>query len=148
MTSSPQSLDDVAVVRRVFGAARQRDVDGLLAHCHREVVVREPRSLPHGGEHRGLDQVRAAAIRRAQTWGPYQRDTDVRFEPELFASTDDQVVARWRLRAADAAGEEVDVEAIDIYRLRDGKVIELETYYRDTAALVRFLEGAAQAGQP
>jgi ketosteroid isomerase-like protein len=148
MTSNPQSFDNVSVVRRVFEAARERDVDGLLAHCHRDVVAREPRSLPHGGEYRGPDQVRAAAIRRAQTWEPYQRDADVHLEPELFASTDDHVVARWRLRAVDAAGEGVDVEAIDIYRLRDGKVLELETYYRDTAALVRFLERAAQAGQP
>src|SRR5687767_8596471 len=73
MTSNPQSFDNVSVVRRIFEAARERDVDGLLAHCHRDVVVREPRSLPHGGEHRGLDQARAAAIRRAQTWEPYQR---------------------------------------------------------------------------
>jgi ketosteroid isomerase-like protein len=145
MTSNQHSSDNAAVVRRVFEALRERDLDGLLTLYHRDVVVREPGSLPHGGEHRGLDQVRAAAIRWAQTWGPYQPHTDLPPEPELFTSTDDHVVARWRLRAHDEAGQGVDVEAIDIYRLRDGKVLELETYYRDTAALVRFLERASRA---
>jgi ketosteroid isomerase-like protein len=144
MTTNEQSPDNADVVRRVFDAVGQRDLDGLLGLYHRDVVVREPRCLPHGGNHRGLDQVRAAAIRWAQTWGPYQRDP--RLEPELFASTGDHVVARWRLRAHDQAGEGVDVEAIDIYRLRDGKVLELETYYRDTAELVSFLERASRAG--
>jgi ketosteroid isomerase-like protein len=138
-------LDDNAdVVRRVFDAVRQRDLDGLLSLFHRDVVVREPRSLPHGGDHHGLDQVRAAAIHWAQTWGPYQPYWDLSPEPEVFTSSDDHVVARWRLRARDEA-EEVDVEAIAVYRLRDGKVLELETYYRDTAALVGFLERASRA---
>jgi uncharacterized protein len=144
MTTNEQSLANADVVRRVFDAVRQRDLDGLLSLCHRDVVVREPRSLPHGGDHHGLDQVRAAAIRWGQTWAPYQQNAELSFEPEIFTVSDGHVVARWRLRARDGT-EGIDVEVIDIYRLRDGKVLELETYFRDTAALVGFLERASRA---
>jgi ketosteroid isomerase-like protein len=144
MTNHQRSSDNADVVRRVFEAVRKRDLEGLVSLYHGDVVVREPHSLPHGGEHRGLEQARTAAICRTQTWSPYQ--AQIPLEPELFASTDDHVVARWHLRAHDQAGEGVDVEAIDIYRLRDGKILELETYYRDTAALVCFLDRARRAG--
>ena len=124
----------------------RQDLDGLLGLYHRDVVVREPWSVPHGGVHRGLDQARCAAVCRSETWGPYQQNTDLSPDPEVVALNDDLVAARWRLRACDDAGEGVDVEAIDIYRLRDGKVLELETYYRDTAAMVSFLARASRAG--
>ena len=146
MTNNERSSENADVVRRVFDSIRQQDLDGLLSLYHRDVVVREPASLPHGGVHRGHDQVRAAAICWSETWGPHRQNAELSLAPELFESTDDHVVARWRLRAHDHAGEGVDVEAIDIYRLRDGKVLELETYYRDTAALVSFLERASRAG--
>ena len=145
MTNHEQASENADVVRRVFDSVRQQDLDGLLSLCHRDVVVREPASLPHGGVHRGHDQVRAAANCWSETWGPHQENAEPSRVPELFESTDDHVVARWRLRAHDPVGEGVDVEAIDIYRLRDGKVLELETYYRDTAELVSFLERASGA---
>jgi ketosteroid isomerase-like protein len=141
-----KSSDNADVVRGVFESVRRQDLDGLLGLYHRDVVVREPWSLPHGGVHRGLDQARTAAICRSETWGPYQENTDLSLDPEVIALNDDLVAARWCLRACDPAGEEVDVEAIDLYRVCEGKVLELETYYRDTAAMVRFLERASRAG--
>jgi len=146
MTNKERSSDNADVVRRVFDSARQQDLDGLLSLYHRDVVVREPFSLPHGGVHRGLDEARTAAICWSETWGPYQQDADPSPDPEVVALNDDLVAARWRLCAHDRVGEGVDVEVIDIYRLRDGKILELETYYRDTAAMVSFLERASRAG--
>jgi ketosteroid isomerase-like protein len=146
MKVNDELSDNADVVGQVLAAVGRRDLDALMGLCHHDVVVREPRSLPHGGEHRGLDQVRDAAVRRAGTWAPYRLHDDEASEPELFASSDDHVVARWQLRASDAAGERVDVEAIDIYLLRDGRIVELETYYRDTASMVRFLERAGRRG--
>ena len=146
MTNTKRSSGNADVVRRVFDSARQQDLDGLRSLCHRDIVVREPWSLPHGGVHRGVDEACTAAIRWSETWGPYQQDADLSPDPEVVALNDDLVAARWRLRACDDAGRSVDVEAIDIYRLRDGKVLELETYYRDTAAMVSFLGRASRAG--
>ncbi len=138
MSTNRQASDNAGVVDQILDAAGQGDLDSLLSFYHPDAVVREPRSLPHGGEHRGLDQVRAAAIARSETWGPFQETTKVSPEPEVFALDDNMVAARWRLQARGDAAD-LDVEAIDIYRLRSGKVLELETYYRDTAAMTRFL---------
>ena len=137
MSTNRQPSDNADVVDQVLDAAGQGDLDRLLSSYHPDAVVREPRSLPHGGEHRGLDQVRAAAIARSETWGPFQRPRRPTSR-RMFALDDNIVAARWRLRARGDAAD-LDVEAIDIYRLRSGKVLELETYYRDTAAMTRFL---------
>jgi AcrR family transcriptional regulator/ketosteroid isomerase-like protein len=130
------------VVQRVFAAVGRLDIDALLAQYAPEVVVREPPSLPHGGEHRGLEQVRAAAIAWGRTWLPYQVDLEHASTPEIFALSDDRVAARWRLQATGDRGQELDVEVIELYRLKDRLVRELDTYYQDTAAMTRFLEHA------
>ena len=134
MNENEQSSNHVDVVAGIFDARGQGDLDRLTGFFHPDAVVREPRSLPHGGEQRGLDQVRAGAEARREAWGPHQLSP----EPEVMALNDDVVAARWRLRARSGGGD-LDVETIDIYTLRAGKVVELETFYRDTAAMTRFL---------
>ena len=55
------SQENVETIRGLFRGVEERDLEAYLAVGHPEVVIREPDSLPYGGEYRGLDGLRRHA---------------------------------------------------------------------------------------
>jgi len=73
------------------------------------------------------------------TWGALQPGDERKLDA-AFIDAGDHVVAHWRLRARTPARDEVlYMLMVGIYRLRDGKLVEAQIFYSDTAVL-RFLE--------
>ena len=124
----------LATVRKLFEAVARRDTRGYFA-------AYEAPSLPYGGIYKGLDGLLRHAERFRATWDRYQPEGRRELEPEFLAAGDRAIVL-WRLRALGANGDSVDLPAVSIYRLQDGKIIELCMYHFDTVALVRFLDRA------
>jgi ketosteroid isomerase-like protein len=53
---------------------------------------------------------------------------------------DDVVAARFRLRfISRASGESVEMGLVEIYTVRDGRIAELDVYYKDPAAVAAIL---------
>lgn len=131
-------LEALATVRKLFEAVARRDAGAYFAAYHPDILIREPPSLPYGGDYRGLEGVLRHAERFRATWDRYQSEDSRELEPE-FLAVGDRVVVLWRFRARGLNGESIDLPAVSIYRLQDGKIIESRMYHFDTAALVRFL---------
>jgi uncharacterized protein len=136
------SQRNVETIRSLFRGVEERDLGAYLAACDRDVVVREPGSLPYGGEYHGREGVRRHAAGWMRTWSVLQPG-DERKLGAAFVEAGDDVVVRWRLRARapDGSGT-LDMPMVGIYRLRDGKLAEAHMFYSDTAEVLRFLEGA------
>jgi ketosteroid isomerase-like protein len=96
-----------------------------------EVAVIEPRSLPHGGQHRGLGEYRSLQERMRALW-------EQRIESaEYWQCADDRVALRIVIRwTARATGRSVVLPMIDLIRFRQGKIVEVEVFLQDTKALL------------
>jgi ketosteroid isomerase-like protein len=133
--------ENVEIVRRLFRAVEEREVEPMFEIYDPEVVIREARSLPYGGEHHGHEGMVNHGLGYVGTWGPLQASDERRLEPGFFHSGD-HVFVRWRQKARGSNGETLDLPALSVYRLEEGKVIESEMYQFDTAAILRFLDRA------
>jgi len=139
------SQGNVEVVQSLFRGVEERDLEAYLAAWNREIVVREPGSLPYGGEYRGPEGVRRHATAWLRTWSPLQPG-DERKLGAAFVDAGDDVVVRWRLRARAPDGDRtLDMPMVSLYKLRDGKVALAQMFYTDTVEVLRFLEGARQS---
>jgi uncharacterized protein len=135
------SQRNVETIRSLFRGVEERDLGAYLAACDRDVVVREPGSLPYGGEYHGREGVRRHAAGWMRTWSVLQPG-DERKLGAAFVEAGDDVVVRWRLRARAPDGNGMlDMPMVSLYRLRNGKVVEARMFYSDTAEVLRFLEG-------
>ena len=136
------SQGNVEVVQSLFRGVEERDLEAYLAAWDREIVVREPGSLPYGGEYRGPEGVRRHAAAWLRTWSPLQPG-DERKLGAAFVDAGDDVVVRWRLKARAPDGDRtLDMPMVSLYKLRDGKPVLAQMFYSDTVEVLRFLEGA------
>lgn len=134
------SQENVETIRSLFGSVEERDLGTYLAAWHPEAVIREPGSLPYGGEYRGLEGVRRHAADFMRTWEALQPGDERKLDA-VFIDAGDHVIARWRLRARVPDGEGMlDMPMVGVYKLRDGKLVEAQMFYSDTATVLRFLE--------
>ena len=136
------SKENVEIVRRLFEAVEKRDGAGVLGTYDENIVIREAASLPYGGEYRGLE----GALRHAQgyrrAWDKLQTSNEQKLDAEFF-DAGDSVIVRWRQKAV-KGDEKLDLQAVSIYKMRDGKIAASEMF-QDTAAVLRFLN-AEQEG--
>ena len=141
------SQRNVETIRNLFRGVEERDLGTYLAACDREVVIREPGSLPYGGEYHGLEGLRQHAAGWMRTWAPLQPEEERKLDA-AFIDAGDHVIARWRLRAraADGSGT-LNMPMVGIYELHDGKLVGAQMFYSDTAAVLRFLENAGRPKQ-
>jgi ketosteroid isomerase-like protein len=138
------SQRNVETIRNLFRGVEERDLRTYLAAGHPEVVIREPGSLPYGGEYHGLEGLRQHAAGWMRTWAPLQPEEERKLDATLI-DAGDHVIARWRLRARAPFGDEMlDMPMVGIYELRDGKLVGAQMFYSDTAAVLRFLENAGR----
>jgi ketosteroid isomerase-like protein len=82
------------------------------------------------GTHRGFDGMAAALRRWMESWEPYFN------EPEEFLDAGERVLVLTRVRGRSAGhGIETEAEGGDLWTLRDGKVVRIETFLDRDAAL-------------
>lgn len=140
--------DSVEVVRRLFKAADERDIDPMFEIYDPSVVIREAASLPYGGDYRGHEGVVQHGLGYVGTWEPVQRAEDRPLEPDLFMGSGEYVCVRWRQRARSSTGEQLDSPAVSVFRVRDGMVVESQMFHFDTVAVLRFLSEAGESSGP
>jgi uncharacterized protein len=124
----------LATVRRFMaatGAERRNERRSLL---HDDFVVHEAGGLPFSGDYHGWQGFFELLNRMNDvlelTAGPITTDP----------LGDDVVAARFRLRfISRASGESVEMGLVEIYTVRDGRIAELDVYYKDPAAVAAIL---------
>jgi ketosteroid isomerase-like protein len=123
------SQENVEVVRGLVEAVVAGDIDRALEGLDPEIVVRV-HDLPDVPEYHGLAGVAQWRADWERTWETW------RWEPQDFVAKDDRVVAAL-LTVAQGRSSGVEVRRLTgaVFRLREGKTIELDYYASDREAL-------------
>jgi ketosteroid isomerase-like protein len=132
--------DDVEVVRRLFAAVEDRDLDRVLDCYSDDVEITEAEVLPYGGIWRGREGAAAHAEGFMRAWGGLQGPEESRLDARLWGDGAGTVCAVFRHRACDqASGKRFDAPEVGIYRVRDSRVARSQMFHADSAALIDFL---------
>ncbi len=129
--SATTTQDNVAIVREWYDLVMAGDLEAAAAMMADDFVLHEPPGLPYGGEYHGPEGFLEVM----------QRITAL-FEPslakplEILDATNPVVILlRGRFRSH-ATGEVVEMDVVELYYVRVGKIAELDGYYKDPAAIV------------
>jgi ketosteroid isomerase-like protein len=115
---------NLEVVERLFAAYAARGVDGVLEGMDEEIVIEVPPELSAEPDtYRGHE-----GIRRYFAGFEGMLD-DVRYEALELVPVGERVLARIRLGGrGSSSGLDVDLEAVVVHELRDGKVTLMRPY--------------------
>jgi ketosteroid isomerase-like protein len=115
----------VEIVRRSI-EARNRDLDEWLSYFHPDVRTIDLLTVAGmSTEYRGLDEVRRGAKRWHESFDALQ------VEVLELVELDEMVLAEVRFHGhGRASGANVSVFQVDLYRVRDGLIIERRAGYR------------------
>jgi ketosteroid isomerase-like protein len=131
------SSENIRVVERFEHAFVRGDMDEVLSLLHEDIVVHEAPSLPYAGDHRGHDGFLKLAEAFNRVWemtSPLDLTVLDAGETAVVVLVRYDVVAR-------ATGNALTLDHVEIYTVRDGKITDLDVYYRDTAAIVEATGG-------
>jgi ketosteroid isomerase-like protein len=128
--SAVMSKENVAVVEQFEHAFVRGDMEEVLSLLADDIVVHEAASLPYGGDHRGHDGFLRLADAFNRVW-EMTSPLDLTF---LDAGERVVVLVRYDV-VARATGRPLTLDHVEIYTVRDGKIADLDIYYRDTAAI-------------
>jgi hypothetical protein len=122
--------DNVAIVREWYDHVMAGELEAAAAMMADDFVLHEPPGLPYGGEYHGPEGFLEVM----------QRITAL-FEPSLAkplqildATNPVVILLRGRFTSR-ATGEVVEMDIVELYYVRDGKIAELDGYYKDPAAI-------------
>ncbi|MCT9935291.1 nuclear transport factor 2 family protein [Planotetraspora sp. A-T 1434] len=125
MTESTNPFD---VVHAVYAALNAGDVPALFALTDPEVDIYQSEELPYGGHHHGYDGMKVflEGVRTA---------LDSQIEIGELYRAGDKVVQIGRTRGtARATGVSFDAAEVQVWGVRDGRIVSL-TVFTDTDAL-------------
>jgi uncharacterized protein len=124
------SLDNVEVVRRIYGAWENEGSPGAYGLLHPEIEWVNPPDAVEGGTRRGLDAFGAAADSVSDTF------EDVGIEIDEMLDAGDRVVVLATLRGRGrGSGADLARRQGYIWTVRDGKATRFEWFTTPDAAL-------------
>jgi uncharacterized protein len=125
-------MSDIEVVRAVYAAMAERDVDRLLPFIDPSIVITQDPALPWGGRHVGHDGLGAFVL--ALTGA-----IDSSVTTEALFVADGDVIQYGRTRGtARASGAAFDIPEVHRWTVRDGKAVAAH-FAIDTEAMLRAL---------
>lgn len=130
-----QEEENIAIVKRFYQYLADNDRDGAYANTMSEdCVLHEAPSLPYGGVYPGR------ALMKETLAGVIARFDEFECEIYNYLAGGDEVVVHLRIKGV---GRETrkpfDVPIMELWRIRDGKVIEMRPFLYDTAAITNAL---------
>lgn len=136
------SGEDVAVVKQFTDGLRSGDIKRCMGLLHPDNEFLEADNLPFGGDYMGTD----GFIRMLKD---VSRELDVQLdEPRLNDAGPFVVVQLHGRFTSKVTGKTVEMDVVDLYTIRDGKVAQVDVFYKDTRAIHELcIEGRAAAGK-
>jgi ketosteroid isomerase-like protein len=126
------SQANVDIVQRFEDAFVRGDLDEVLSLLAPDVVVHEAASLPYAGDHRGHD----GFLRLAEAFNSVWKMTSG-LDLTLLDAGDERVVGLVQYDVVSrATGVPFRLDHVEVYTVRDGRIADLDIYYKDTAAMV------------
>jgi uncharacterized protein (TIGR02246 family) len=116
---------DQQLMREVSAAFNSRDAN-RIADCFADDAVfylaRGPE--PTGRPLRGKEAIRKAVADR------FKVIPDMRWEHKEYIFAGDRAISVWVVKGKSADGEELNYQGCDIYRFKDRKIVEKDTYWK------------------
>lgn len=120
----------LATVRRFYDHISSGDLEGAAALLHDELVIHEPPGLPYGGDYHGPAGFVELMGRINEAFEPSPAG------PVEYLGDGDPVLVRLVGRfASRATGQSVEMPIVELHYVRDGKIAELDIYYKQPEAL-------------
>jgi uncharacterized protein len=136
--------DEVEMVRRLFAAVEDRDLERLLACYSDDIEIIEASVLPWGGVWRGPAGVAAHAAEFVRTWGALQGPQESPLDARFFSDCTGTVCAVFRHRGVDpVSGARFDAPEMGTYQVCGQRVVRSQMFHADSAAVAAFVRGAA-----
>lgn len=130
------SMDGKRIVAAILQAHKDKDLDTVRALLHPDVRVVEAQSLPYGGTVTGIEGFHELVRRVFTTW----RNTRVTVE-RMIAEDDCVVVLATMSGESRACGTPFTMPIAEVWRVVEGKVVEIRPFYFDTKHLCDLYEG-------
>lgn len=122
--------DDEAVVNEWFNALAAGDLDRMMAVAGPDTVVHEAENLPYAGDIVGVDGIRTDLL------GKMSAVSDLAVTETSVAQAGDRVLVQMTGEfTSKATGRTVAMPMIEIYTVRDGKIRDIDVFYKDTAKI-------------
>lgn len=125
--SAPSASDDVdeQLMRDVSAAFNSRDADRIAACFADDAVFHLARGPePTGRALRGKEAIRKAIADR------FKVIPDMRWEHKEYIFAGDRAISVWVVKGKSADGEDLNYEGCDIYRFRNRKIVEKNTFWK------------------
>lgn len=126
------------ILLSAFDSLAAGDAESFWAIYDPDVVFHEPSSLPYGGAHKGLKATQEAVSRMSGAYAQLRTT----FEEILFARDIALAYQTITYRIKDN-GNTGSMPVAELYRFRDGKVIEWRALYSDPALLAQAIAAKA-----
>jgi ketosteroid isomerase-like protein len=127
------------LAREAFDAIGRGDVEWLAAHMHDDVVFHQGGRFPTAGTYVGRDAVFAHMMEFFELV-----DFSMKTEVQDVTASDEHAVSLVRV-SIDYQGRHLDFDEAHIWRVRDGKTVEMWGVPKDPYAVDAFFLGEAPA---
>ena len=115
---------DADTIREGYRRFNRGELEWLFEQMHPEIVWEDSPKMPDSRSYVGIENVRRYLESFARLWD------ELRWEPEDVIEADGLMLAFVRLTArGKSSGATVDAEIAHLYRLRDGKVVHVRTFF-------------------
>jgi ketosteroid isomerase-like protein len=132
--------DNTAVVRKFTAGLRAGDVGSCLDLLDDEIVFSEAASLPFGGDYVGKDGF-------VQLLRNVARDLRVRLDAPQIGDAGPFVAVRvYGTMTSRATGRGLQMQVVDLYQLRAGKIVRVDVFYQDSRAVSELCRDDTEAG--
>ncbi|WP_340268482.1 nuclear transport factor 2 family protein [Sphingobium mellinum] len=120
-------METLDVVKKVYAAVAEHDLDTFKSLMHPDVVVIEAGSLPYAGRYEGPEGFTRLLVALDECWDEFNCSE---FD---YLESGDTVVAIFRFRAKSRRSDKrIDMRIAEHWKVRDGKISFLEPFYFDT----------------
>ena len=130
-----QEEENIAIVKRFYRYLAEGDRDGAYANVFAEdCVLHEAPSLPYGGIYHGRETMKRTLAGVISGFDAFE--TEIR----NYLAGGDEVVVHLRIKGVGRVSRQpFDVPIMELWRIREGKVVELRPFLYDTAAIASIL---------
>jgi ketosteroid isomerase-like protein len=124
-TSEQTSVVDEKLMRAISAAFNSRDVDRIVEFFADDAVFYLARGPePVGRALRGKETIRKALTDR------FKVISDMRWDHKEYIFAGDSAISVWVVKGTSNDGEKLNYQGCDIYKFRDGKIIDKDTYWK------------------
>ncbi len=130
------ALANRAALIRVFDELQQGEDTGFWALFHPDASFHEASCLPYGGSHQGIEAIKSAYFEMCGTFSAMQSEFH-----EVLTAGDYCILYQSIQFTVAANGNQGGFPVAEMFRFREGKIIEWRANYFDACAMAQAING-------